>query len=81
MNQTKLESWIEIFFNYLSGFIIAYLTYDLLIMPSPVLKNSPLMVTTIFTVISIVRSYVWRRFFNRGLHKVIHNLIIGKDNG
>ena len=75
MDQTKLESAIEIFFNYASGFIIAYLTYAFIIIPDVELKNSPFTITVIFTIISIVRSYLWRRFFNNGLHKITHKFI------
>ncbi len=75
MKQTKLESAIEIFFNYASGFFIAYLTYAFIVMPNPWLKDSPFWVTVLFTVISILRSFLWRRFFNAGLHKVTHKLI------
>lgn len=82
MNQTKLESAIEVFFNYLSGFIIAYMVYAFIILPSTWLKDSPFWVTMIFTVVSIIRSFLWRRFFNAGLHKVVHKLvknIVGKN--
>lgn len=75
INQTKLESKIEIFFNYLSGFILSYLIYTFVIIPSPVLKNSAFWVTTIFTVTSVYRSYLWRRFFNAGLHRVVHKIL------
>ena len=75
MNQTKLESAIEVFFNYASGFLIAYLTYAFIVLPDPWLKNSPFWVTTLFTVVSVIRSFLWRRFFNAGLHKAIHKLI------
>ena len=75
MNQSKLESGLEVFFNYLSGFVIAYLTYRFAVMPYEWLRTEPAMVTMIFTVVSVGRSYFWRRFFNRGLHKVIHKVI------
>lgn len=75
MNQTKLESAIEVFFNYASGFFIAYLTYAFIVMPNPWLKNSPFLVTMLFTAVSVLRTFLWRRFFNAGLHKVVHKLI------
>lgn len=76
MNQTKLESNIEIFFNYLSGFVIAYLTYEFAVLPNQWLRESPFLVISLFTGVSVVRSYVWRRFFNAGLHKVVHSFIL-----
>ena len=75
MNQTKLESAIEVFFNYLSGFIIAYAVYAFIVMPNPWLRTSPFLVTMIFTLVSVIRSYLWRRFFNAGLHKVVHKIV------
>lgn len=75
MNQSKLESMIEVSCNYISGFIIAYLTYDLIVIPNPWLKESPFWVTTLFTFVSIIRTYLWRRFFNTELHITVHKLI------
>ena len=77
--QSKLESRIEIFVNYVSGFIIAYLSWQ-------VLAYGPMtwgwfdiydsfIITSIFTVISMIRSYAWRRFFAVGLHKVVKKLV------
>lgn len=74
MNQTKLESRIEIFLNYLSGFIIAYLVYKYIVMPTWLL-TSPFWTTGLFTVVSIVRSYYWRRFFATDLHKAVHRIV------
>lgn len=75
MKQTKIESAIEVFFNYASGFLVAYLAYAWIVMPTPWLKDSPFWVTVLFTGISIIRTFFWRRFFNAGLHKIIHSRI------
>lgn len=75
MNQTKIESMVEMFFNYLSGFILAYLVYAVIVIPTPWLKDSAFWVTMLFTVLSVIRSYLWRRFFNAGLHKVVQRLV------
>ena len=75
MNQTKLESIIEVFCNYASGFIVAYLTYAFIVMPNPWLKDSPFLVTMLFAVVSVIRSFLWRRFFNAGLHKAVHKIV------
>lgn len=79
MKQSKVESAIEVFCNYASGFLIAWFTYAQLIMNNEWLKNSPFFVTVIFTVISIIRSYFWRRFFNAEVHKFVHNTLDRKS--
>ena len=75
MNQTKLESAVEVFFNYGSGFVIALATYAYIVLPSTWLKTSPFWVTVLFTFISVFRSFLWRRFFNAGLHKATHKIV------
>lgn len=32
-------------------------------------------ITAAFTVLSIARSYTWRRFFNAGVHRGVHRLV------
>jgi hypothetical protein len=32
-------------------------------------------ITAIFTISAIARGYLWRRFFNKGLHKKVHKWI------
>ena len=75
MNQSKLESTIEIFFNYLSGFLMAWATYAFIVLPTPWLRESAFWTTSLFTIISIARSYFWRRFFNARLHMIVHQII------
>ena len=74
-SQSKLESRIEVASNYISGFLIAWLTWTLLIM-GPftwgwIVKENGLAITMIFTMVSVLRSYFWRRFFARNFHKVV----------
>lgn len=77
MEQTKLVSMIEVGCNYLSGFILAFVVWQTLAyflgIPMPLSRN--LFITTIFTVVSVIRSYVWRRFFNRGLHLFVARMV------
>jgi len=64
--QTRLESLIEISLNTLSGFVIAWIT-SLFILPHfgfNVTLNQNTQITLIFTAVSIVRGWVWRRLFN-----------------
>lgn len=73
MEQTKLESLAEKLCSTASGFLMALAMWEYVVRPlvnSGVLSvENSLTITLIFTVVSIIRGYFWRRFFNRGLHK------------
>lgn len=77
MKQTKIISLIEVLMNVLTGFALAMLVWAYVIpvlfprMAGPVAEN--FVVTATFTVFSIARSYVWRRFFNNGFHFALVN--------
>ena len=78
MNQTRLVSFIETSANVASGFITAFLVWRFFVVPYldiPVSYRVNLVVTTVFTVVSIIRGYLWRRFFNNGLHRVTLEVI------
>lgn len=78
MKQTKLESFIEASINTAIGFIISYLTWILIVVPLYHMELSHkdnLVITLIFTVVSVIRGYVIRRYFNAGMHKTVHNLV------
>ena len=69
--QTKIQSLIESFINILIGYITAILS-QLLIFPLfninlPIQDN--LLIGLYFTLISLVRSYVIRRYFNKKVPK------------
>ena len=69
--QTRIESLIESIFNILIGYGVALLS-QIAIFPMfginvPISTN--LWIGAWFTVISLVRSYVIRRFFNAQLHR------------
>lgn len=79
MDQSKLESKIEVAANYISGFAIAWIAWVLLA-NGPMAWgwfdiHDPTVITTIFTFISVTRSYFWRRFFATGIHRIVHNFI------
>jgi len=66
--QTRKHSIIESIFNTFSGLLLATLVMSFIIapvyhLPTSVIDN--LEINIIFTVISIVRSYFWRRYFNK----------------
>jgi len=77
MNQTKTVSAIEAFINIGSGFIIALVVWQSLAalydIPMPLSRN--LEITTIFTVISVTRSYIWRRLFTTHLNQWLNKRI------
>ena len=65
--QTKVGSLIESCLNVGSGFILALLLWKLVIVPwweFDVSMNDNIAITGIFTVVSVLRGYVWRRVFN-----------------
>ena len=65
--QNKKSSMNEVLLNTFSGFIVSY-TVTLFMLPYFHLLNA-ISITSIFTVISLVRSYFWRRLFNKKLMK------------
>ena len=64
--QTKKQSFIESITNTLVGFVISFastfLIFPLMGFESSVGKN--IVITLFFTVVSILRGYIIRRFFN-----------------
>lgn len=77
MEQSKLVSGIEVFCNYLTGFVLAFVVWQTLAfiygIDMPLHRN--FVITSVFTVVSVIRSYVWRRFFNRGLHLAVARMV------
>ena len=73
MNQTRIESLLESGVNIFIGYFVALIS-QILVFPMFDI-NVPLSVNlwigAWFTLISLVRSYVIRRWFNAGLHKAI----------
>ena len=65
--QTKLGSAMESLLNIGSGFLLSMAIWQLIANPLygyDVTLIENLGLTTIFTVVSLFRSYLWRRFFN-----------------
>jgi len=70
--QSKRESIVEQILNVGSGWLLAMLVWAFLISPIYNLDTSfgeNIGITTMFTFISIVRGYFWRRYFNKRLEK------------
>lgn len=77
MKQTKLESLLERLVDVSTGFIISVFIYKYVILTQDWLWENAFLVTLIFTVVSIVRGYLWRRFFNAEMHKLIKRFVRG----
>jgi hypothetical protein len=70
--QTKLVSFIESVVNVGTGFILSLVLWQWVVAPAfgyEVTMTTNLQLTTIFTVVSVARGYLWRRFFARNLHE------------
>lgn len=76
MTQTKLGSLIEAFMNVLIGFSINF-TANMLIFPLfgfHITLGDNFVLGLLYTIISIVRSYVIRRWFNARLRDAAQRL-------
>jgi NhaP-type Na+/H+ or K+/H+ antiporter len=65
--QTRLGSLTESVLNVASGFVLAFVVWQFIAAPLfgyEVTLLDNLGLTSIFTVFSVARSYLWRRFFN-----------------
>ena len=73
IGQTKTQSLTEAFINVAVGFgislIATIIIFPIMDIESTTSKN--LQITLFFTVISILRSYGLRRYFNNGHHLVV----------
>lgn len=84
MEQSRIESVIETIINVGSGWLIALLLWSFAVGPlwgfeSTMADNFA--ITGLFTIVSVTRSYFWRRFFNAELHKLIHKTVGEFFNG
>ena len=77
MKQTKLESLLEAGANISVGFFISWGVWVFVVSPVwhlPTTQSMGFLITCVFTVTSITRMYIMRRFFNAGLHKACRDL-------
>lgn len=68
--QTRLSSLIEAVINVAIGFVVS-LVITAVVLPAyghPVSWGENMQITGIFTVFSILRAYVVRRYFNAKIH-------------
>ena len=76
MNQTRLGSFIEAWINVAIGFAINFCA-NLLILPLigfHISIGQNLFIGVLYTIISVARSYVIRRWFNARLHRAAQRL-------
>lgn len=76
MSQSRLSSFYEACLNILIGFSINFVA-NLLIFPHfgwSITLSDNFLIGCIYTVISLVRSYVIRRWFNARLHAAAERL-------
>lgn len=72
--QTRRHSVIETLVNTGSGFVLAALAQQFIITPLFALQTSAvqnLWITVFFTVLSLARSYIVRRFFNSHFQRFV----------
>ena len=77
MNQSKLESLAEVGVNVVIGWVIG-LAAQLFFFPLIGIEatfSQNFISSIVFTVISIVRGYVIRRWFNAGINKFILKMV------
>lgn len=78
MQQSKLESFIESCINIGSGYFVALFIWVVVVRNVWDIQVSMIdnfTITFMFTVVSVIRSYFWRRFFNAELHKKVHQFV------
>ena len=83
LSQSRLESLIETGANIASGFIVSLLLWSYVVAPLYGITMRPmgnLGVVSIFTVSAIIRSYIWRRWFNARLHRRLEELFNERES-
>jgi hypothetical protein len=69
VNQTKLQSIVEVCLSVAIGFFISFICWPYVAwwQDIPYTTTSNLQITAFFTVLSVTRGYIIRRWFNIGL--------------
>ena len=82
MSQTRISSLVEAVINTAIGFVIS-LALTAIVLPAyghQVSLSENLQITAIFTVASIARSYILRRWFNARIHRAAVHLIHSRES-
>ena len=71
-DQRRITSFIEVCLNVAIGFVVSLLAWPYVgaLYDIPYSYSSHVGITVIFTVLSVARGYVVRRFFATGLHNI-----------
>ncbi len=75
MSQSKKMSMLEVACNQITGFLLAMATFEFIIEPLFDIEKTHgenFWMVCIFTATSMIRSYIWRRIFNREPPKPIY---------
>ena len=77
MTQTKKQSMYEALVNVAVGYIISLISLSIILplMGIETTASKNIQITLYFTVISIVRSYTLRRYFNKKTEWKWHNVV------
>lgn len=70
MKQPRWESFLESCVSTATGFVVSMTAWQFYVAPEyglPVSWSMNFEITAIFTVLSIVRGFLWRRAFNAGV--------------
>ena len=73
--QSRWASLFEAVVNVGVGFLVSLVVWTYVVVPLwnlPVTMGENLQITALFTAVSVVRSYVWRRIFNYYMTKGLH---------
>lgn len=68
--QSRTASAVETLVDIGSGFLVAWAVYAWVVVPY-VPYDAAFTITCIFTALSLVRRYLWRRFFATGVHEAL----------
>lgn len=76
MEQTKLGSLIETMINTAIGFALSFIAWPVaaLLFNMPYTHSQHWGIVLFFTIISVTRSYIVRRWFNRKLHRTAQRI-------
>lgn len=71
MKQSRMGSFVEACLSTLIGFVVSYSAWPVVVwfFDMPYNHAQHIGIITFFTVISVIRGYVIRRWFNARLHK------------
>lgn len=78
MKQSRIESLVETCLNTAIGFVVSYCAWPFVawLYHLPYSHGQAFGITAIFTVLSVTRGYVVRRWFNNGIHQAAKTIAL-----